>query len=171
MTIPNLLISFGGLLAALSIAPDLKAQSAVQVPCVMANKSDLARDLSDGNPVAWAIVIGGIGGMSLGFVAARAKALNDARRMPPVEILAEVKKRRFRETVGTVLFLPMLGLGIVYGALFNAPLLLGVLVFVAFFQAMYFTEVKQRCPVCGTRLVYGYRQEHKVCPGCNAHLE
>ena len=145
--------------------------STFHVPCIVAANDRLVRDLAAGNPVAVALVIGWIGGMLLGFVVARSKAMNDARRMPPVEILAEVKKRRFRETVGTLLFLPLLGLGIVSGALLNAPLLLGVLVFVAFFQAMYFTEVKQRCPVCGTRLVYGYRKEHKVCPSCNAHLE
>ena len=146
---------------------------AVHVPClvVFGSSSALARGLSEGDPIAVATVIGWIGGMLLGFVAGRAKALDEARRMAPAEILAEAKTRRFHGLIATVIFFPLLVLGFVSGFVVKAPALLGIVLFIDFFQAMFFTEIRQRCPACGACLVYGYRKVHKVCPDCSAQLE
>ena len=137
--------------------------SALHVPCVLA--ADVV-----GNPIAWLGAIGWIGGMILGFLAGRAKAMDEAKRMPPDEILAEIKKREFRVTVASLVGLPLFGLAIVLGAILH-PLFFGFFLFLTSFQGMYFVELQQACPVCGTRLVYGYHKRHKVCPNCGARLE
>ena len=142
--------------------------SVSDVPCVLV--ADMAEGLANGDLCPGEQSSARLAAWSWDSSQPARKAQTEARRMPPDAILAEVKKRERRVTVASLVALPLFALAIVCGAILH-PIFLGVFLFLAFIQAMYFVELRQRCPVCGTRLCYGYHQEHKVCPNCGARLE
>ncbi len=129
--------------------------------------SRLIRDLLEGDYIAWAILVGGVPGILLGFLASKAKIFQGKKKTDPDEIIAESQKRCART------ILPGLG---VFVATILIPFVLGDS-FIGWVVAYFFGSsllalivcVNARCPACRSIVSDLKIPEH--CPKCGVRLK
>lgn len=137
-------------------------------PHVLHPRARAIKELLEGDPTAWAVLLGTVGAVVLAFVVSL--ALRGPRKSAPDEIVAAWQKQR-----GICLAAGFAGvpagiiLAIVLAIALDSPFVFALVFCPVFFVMLVINMAKWRCPACGSKM--GRSLSPRFCPKCGAALQ
>ena len=136
---------------------------------LFALRPETLKKLLEGDFGLWAILIGTVAGLLLGFLASKTKELQRKKTTDPDEIIAEFKKWSNRSWSVVLLPAPLIVIIVFTGMGMVSPIVVGIVFFVGFFAATLIGCASWKCPGCGASLGQDWSPKH--CSKCGVRLK